>query len=230
MIAFEQAMAAMSDVSVAAYRALVYEDPEFVHFFEEATPIAEIGRLQIGSRPVRRKATHRIEDLRAIPWVFSWTQSRFLLPGWYGVGTGLQHGRERFGLELMQTMEQEWPFFAATIGNAEMALAKSDLGIAERYANLVSDEGVKSRIWKLIVQEHTRATNEILLLTQQDRLLDREPVMQRSIDRRNPYVDPISFVQVELLRRMRRGEATDVTMRSILRTVNGIAGGLKNTG
>lgn len=227
---FEQAMADMSAASVSAYRSLVYEDPEFVRFFEEATPIAEIARLQIGSRPVRRKSTHRIEDLRAIPWVFAWTQSRFLLPGWYGVGTGLQFGREHFGLELLQSMERHWPFFAATIGNAEMALAKSDLGIAERYAALVSDAELKTRIWNLIVTEHTRATNEILLLTQQDRLLDREPVMQRSIDRRNPYVDPISFVQVELLRRARRGEATDVTLRGILRTVNGIAGGLKNTG
>jgi phosphoenolpyruvate carboxylase len=228
--AFEQAMTAISTASVNAYRSLVYEDPEFVRFFEEATPIAEIARLQIGSRPVRRKSTHRIEDLRAIPWVFAWTQSRFLLPGWYGVGNGLQYGRERFGLELLQAMEHHWPFFAATIGNAEMALAKSDLGIAERYAKLVSDVKLRARIWDLIVAEHTRATNEILLLTQQDRLLDREPVMQRSIDRRNPYVDPISFVQVELLRRMRRGEATDVTLRGILRTVNGIAGGLKNTG
>jgi len=227
---FEQAMAAMSETSVAAYRALVYEDPEFVQFFEKATPIAEIARLQIGSRPVRRKASHRIEDLRAIPWVFSWTQSRFLLPGWYGVGAGVHFGRERFGLEFLQTMEEQWPFFAATIGNAEMALAKADLSIAERYANLVSDQELKTRIWNLILAEYSRATSEILLLTGQDRLLDREPVLQHSIDRRNPYVDPISFVQVELLRRLRRGEVTDFTLRGILRTVNGIAGGLKNTG
>jgi phosphoenolpyruvate carboxylase len=123
-IAYERAMSAMSTAAVSAYRALVYENPDFVHFFEEATPIAEIARLQIGSRPVRRTSSHRIEDLRAIPWVFAWTQSRFLLPGWYGVGTGLQTGRERFGLEFLQEMAHDWPFFAATIGNAEMALAK----------------------------------------------------------------------------------------------------------
>jgi phosphoenolpyruvate carboxylase len=227
---FEQAMAAMAGASVDAYRALVYEDPQFVRFFEEATPIAEIARLQIGSRPARRKSTHRIEDLRAIPWVFAWTQSRFLLPGWYGVGAGLRHAREQFGLELLQSMEREWPFFAATIGNAEMALAKSDLGIAERYTRLVSERELRDRIWQQILAEHRRATDEILLLTNQHRLLDREPVLQRSIDRRNPYVDPISFVQIELLRRMRRGETSEETVRAVLRTVNGIAGGLKNTG
>jgi phosphoenolpyruvate carboxylase len=162
--------------------------------------------------------------------VFAWTQARFLLPGWYGVGTGLRHGRERFGLELIQKMEREWPFFAATIGNAEMALAKSDLGIAERYTSLVSEPGVRSRIWRQILAEHCCAIEEILLVTRQDRLLDREPVLQRSIERRNPYVDPISFVQIELLRRMRRGEASEETIRTVLRTVNGIAGGLKNTG
>jgi phosphoenolpyruvate carboxylase len=127
-------------------------------------------------------------------------------------------------------MDQEWPFFAATIANAEMALAKSDLGIAERYAGLVDDSNLRNRIWNRIQVEHERAVREILLLTGQDRLLDREPVLRRSIDRRNPYVDPISFVQVELLRRLRGGTSQDSTLRAILRTVNGIAGGLKSTG
>ncbi|MCA9878936.1 MAG: phosphoenolpyruvate carboxylase [Thermomicrobiales bacterium] len=227
---YEDIMTQITAASVAAYRDLVYGDPDFVRFFEEATPIAEIARLQIGSRPARRQQTHRIEDLRAIPWVFSWTQSRFLLPGWYGVGAGLATAREQFGLEILRAMARDWPFFAATIGNAEMALAKSDLDIAARYAALVPDAALRERIWQRIAQEHALAVAEILALTDQDRLLERDPVLRRSIDRRNPYVDPISFVQVELLRRARESAASDDTMRTILRTVNGIAGGLKNTG
>jgi phosphoenolpyruvate carboxylase len=220
----------MSVTSVTAYRDLVYGDPEFVRFFEEATPLSEIAQLQIGSRPSRRHETRRIEDLRAIPWVFAWTQSRFLLPGWYGVGAGLERGREVFGQEFLRAMDKEWPFFAATIANAEMALAKSDLDIAERYTLLVSNIELRTRVWERIQAEHARTTREILLLTGQDRLLDREPVLRRSIDRRNPYVDPISFIQIELLRRLRGGSAQSTTLRAILRTVNGIAGGLKNTG
>src|SRR5215218_4100257 len=228
--AFEEVMAEMSAAAVSAYQDLVYGDPDLVRFFEQATPLAEISRLQIGSRPARRHETRRIEDLRAIPWVFAWTQSRFLLPGWYGVGSGLERGREIFGGELLQAMDQEWPFFAATIANAEMALAKSDLSIAERYTGLVEDLALRNRIWERIQVEHERSTREILHLTGQNRLLDHEPVLRRSIDRRNPYVDPISFVQVELLRRLRGGAAQDSTFRAILRTVNGIAGGLKSTG
>jgi phosphoenolpyruvate carboxylase len=228
--AFEEIMAEMASAAVSAYRDLIYGDPELVRFFEQATPLAEISRLQIGSRPTRRHETRRIEDLRAIPWVFAWTQSRFLLPGWYGVGAGLEHGREVFGAEILQAMDREWPFFAATLSNAEMALAKSDLDIAARYASLVEDDVLRTRIWQRIEDEHDRCTREILHLTGQNRLLDREPVLRRSIDRRNPYVDPISFVQVELLRRLRRGTAPESTLRAILRTVNGIAGGLKSTG
>ncbi len=230
LVAFEAAMAEMAATAVSAYRDLVYGDPDFVHFFEQATPLAEISRLQIGSRPTRRQETRRIEDLRAIPWVFAWTQSRFLLPGWYGVGAGLERGGEVYGVEFLQAMDREWPFFAATIANAEMALAKSDLDVAARYASLVVDTELRTRIWQRVEDEHRRSTREILRLTGQQRLLDREPVLRRSIDRRNPYVDPISFVQVELLRRLRGGEAPDSTLRAILRTVNGIAGGLKSTG
>ncbi len=230
LMSFEAAISEMAAAAIAAYRSCVYDDAEFVQFFEEATPLSEISRLQIGSRPTRRHQTRRIEDLRAIPWVFAWTQSRFLLPGWYGVGAALEHGRHVFGLEFLQAMEREWPFFAATIGNAEMALAKSDLDIAERYASLVRDGILRKRIWDRIRNEHARSERELLALTKQDRLLERDPVLRRSIDRRNPYVDPISFVQVELLRRLRGGNAQETTLRAILRTVNGIAGGLKSTG
>ena len=230
LAAFEDAMSQMSAASVTAYRDLVYGDSEFVHFFEEATPLSEIAQLQIGSRPSRRHQTRRIEDLRAIPWVFAWTQSRFLLPGWYGVGAGLERGRDVFGDEFLKAMVREWPYFAATIANAEMALAKSDLDVAERYTELVGNIELRTRVWERIRGEHARTTREILRLTGEARLLDREPVLRRSIDRRNPYVDPISFIQVELLRRSRAGSAKDSTLRAILRTVNGIAGGLKSTG
>ncbi len=227
---FESAMEAMTGAAITAYRDLVYADPDFVRFFEEATPISEIARLQIGSRPARRHQTDRIEDLRAIPWVFAWTQSRFLLPGWYGVGVALEQGDMLFGTTFLQQMRREWPFFAATIANAEMALAKSDLAIAARYAKLVNDSSTRERIWARIAEEHARSTREILRLTGQARLLEDDPVLRRSIDRRNPYVDPISLVQVEMLRRLRGGEASEAAVRTILRTVNGIAGGLKNTG
>jgi len=146
------------------------------------------------------------------------------------VGAGLERGREVFGAEFLQAMDREWPFFTATIANAEMALAKSDLDIAERYSRLVADAAIRTRIWQRIRDEHERSMREILHLTGQNRLLNREPVLRRSVDRRNPYVDPISFVQVELLRRLRGGSGQDSTLRAILRTVNGIAGGLKSTG
>ena len=189
--AFEEVMAEMSAAAVSAYRDLVYGDPELVRFFEQATPLSEISRLQIGSRPARRHETRRIEDLRAIPWVFAWTQSRFLLPGWYGVGPGSSEAGKLLAREFLQAMDQEWPFFAATIANAEMALAKSDLDIAERYAGLVDDPELRdSNLGAESRSSIERATREILRLTGQDRLLDREPVLRRSIDRRNPYVDP----------------------------------------
>jgi phosphoenolpyruvate carboxylase len=228
--AFEIAMESISEKSVEAYQALVYGDPDFVQFFEESTPITEMANLQIGSRPARRTQSHRIEDLRAIPWVFSWTQARYVFPGWYGVGTGLAYGIEQFGLDFLQQMVREWPFFSATIGNAEMALAKSDLGIAARYVTLVNDPALRDRVWKSIAREHEKAIEQILLLTDQARILERDPVLRRSIDRRNPYVDPISLAQIELLKRHRADGSGEQTLRAILRTINGVAGGLKNTG
>jgi phosphoenolpyruvate carboxylase len=227
---FESAMESIAAISVEAYQALVYGDPDFVQFFEESTPISEMANLQIGSRPARRTQSHRIEDLRAIPWVFSWTQARYVFPGWYGVGTGLEQGVEHFGQDFLKQMMHEWPFFSATIANAEMALAKSDLGIASRYAALVNDSEMRSRIWTRIAREHEKATAQILLLTDQPRILERDPVLRRSIDRRNPYVDPISIAQVELLKRHRATGSSEETLRAILRTINGVAGGLKNTG
>ncbi|MCC6312801.1 MAG: phosphoenolpyruvate carboxylase [Thermomicrobiales bacterium] len=227
---YRAAMDVMAETSAAAYRDLVYGEPDFVAFFESATPVKEIARLQLGSRPARRASGSRIEDLRAIPWVFAWTQARMLLPGWYGVGAGLARATERFGAETLREMVERWSFFAALLGNAEMALAKADMSIAERYAALVEPPALRERVWSRIVAEHARSVAGVRAATGQAFLLEREPVLRRSIDRRNPYVDPLSFVQVELLRRLRENPDDPELLRAILLTVNGIAGGLKNTG
>jgi phosphoenolpyruvate carboxylase len=229
---FRSALDLMADRSEAAYRDLVYGDPAFIDFFQAATPIEAIARLQLGSRPARRTASRRIEDLRAIPWVFAWTQTRILLPGWYGLGSALAAGRDAFGIDLLREMDASWPFFDALLGNAELALAKADLAIAERYVDLV-DPALRERFWPRVRAEYELTRELLLQATDQERLLDREPVLQRSIDRRNPYVDPLSFIQIDLLGRLRRTAATeppDELLRAILLTINGIAGGLKNTG
>ncbi|HVL22882.1 MAG TPA: phosphoenolpyruvate carboxylase [Thermomicrobiales bacterium] len=227
---FEAVLDDMADVSAATYRELVYGDPDFVSFFQEATPIDAISRLQLGSRPAKRASTNDIRDLRAIPWVFSWTQARIILPGWYGIGTALEEGVRRYGLEQIRTMERHWPFFAATLSNAELALSKADLGIAERYVRLVQDDDLRRRIGNQLRDEYHRSLRMILEITGQERLLDREPVLQRSIDRRNPYVDPLSVIQVELLRRWRQQPDDEDLIQTLHLAVNGIAGGLKNTG
>ncbi|MGC4105544.1 MAG: phosphoenolpyruvate carboxylase [Thermomicrobiales bacterium] len=224
------AVQAMADRSAEVYRGLVYGDPDFVTFFYEATPINAISRLQLGSRPAKRTASNRIQDLRAIPWVFSWTQARIILPGWYGLGSALVYGEEQFGLDLLQQMEQGWIFFRATLSNAELALAKADLDIAELYVRLVADDEIRHRIWSQLKTEYELTERMILKVTKQERLLDREPVLQRSIDRRNPYVDPLSFIQVELLKRLRVDPENDEIVETLHLAVNGIAGGLKNTG
>ncbi|MGN6484343.1 MAG: phosphoenolpyruvate carboxylase, partial [Thermomicrobiales bacterium] len=227
---FTTAVQAMADRSAEVYRGLVYGDPDFVSFFYEATPINAISRLQLGSRPAKRTASNRIQDLRAIPWVFSWTQARIILPGWYGLGSALAFGEERFGLDLLQQMEQGWIFFRATLSNAELALAKADLDIAELYVRLVADDAIRHRIWSQLKAEYELTERMILRVTGQARLLDREPVLQRSIERRNPYVDPLSFIQVELLKRLREDPENDEIVETLHLAVNGIAGGLKNTG
>jgi phosphoenolpyruvate carboxylase len=229
---FREALDLMSARSAGAYRDLVYGEPEFVAFFHAATPIEAIARLQLGSRPARRTASSRIEDLRAIPWVFSWTQTRILLPGWFGLGRALQAGTEAFGLDLLREMDRSWPFFDALLGNAELALAKADLAIAERYVDLV-EPALRERFWPRIRAEYELTRAQLLLVTEQDHLLDRESVLQRSIEQRNPYVDPLSFIQIDLLGRLRAAtadEPPDDLLRAVLLTINGIAGGLKNTG
>jgi len=230
--AFERVVQEMAERSAALYRSLVHEDPDFVRFFAAVTPLQEISRLRLGSRPARRRDEGGIDDLRAIPWVFSWTQSRIILPAWLGLGTALAGARERYGLELLREMTAGWPFFATLLANAEMALAKADPGIAGRYVALWDDVHARERIWGVLAAELQRARGELILIRGSDRLLDTEPVLQASIDRRNPFVDPLSFIQIELLSRLRRAdtEDRDELGRVSLLTINGIASGLRNTG
>jgi len=230
---FEAVVADMAEVSTAAYRALVCGDADFADFFHAATPVREVSRLQLGSRPAKRQATARIEDFRAIPWVFSWTQSRSVLPAWFGLGTALETARDRHGVELLREMERDWPYFAALISNAEMACVKADLDIARRYAELCDDDEIRERIWGTIEVEFGRTVREIGAVRDEEQLLDREPILQRAIARRNPFIDPLSFVQLELLRRLRApgGDPDDADLvRASLLAINGIAGGLRNTG
>jgi len=227
---YEQVVEEMAQTSEAVYRRLVHEDPDFVEFFLNVTPVEEVSRLRLGSRPARRQAAGGIDDLRAIPWVFAWTQSRIVLPAWLGLGTALREARERHGLETLQAMTGEWPFFAAVISNAEMGCSKADPGIAGRYIALWDNVPARDRIRGLLDAEFKLTRTELVTIRGGSRLLDSEPVLQSSIDRRNPYVDPLSFIQIELLRRRRRGDHDDQLTRLSLLVINGIASGLRNTG
>jgi phosphoenolpyruvate carboxylase len=227
---YEDVLERMARRSTEAYRALVYGDPAFASFFLAATPVDEISQLQLGSRPAKRRSGGGIEDLRAIPWVFSWTQARIMLPAWYGLGTALEAARGEAGIDLLRDMDADWPFFSALLSNAEMACAKADMDIARRYAALCADDAVRERIWTTVEEEFERTRRELVLVAGGERLLDREPVLQRSIERRNPYVDPLSFIQLDLLRRLRAGEAGEDVRRASFLAINGIAGALRNTG
>ncbi len=232
-----QAMEEMSAASLAAYRACVHDDPEFLTFWRQATPIDDISELNFGSRPTyRRKGSVTVSDLRAIPWVFSWMQSRFNFPGWYGLGQGLDAILRRgpAGVKLLREMYQRWPFFQTAIANAQLTMCKADMSIAGVYASLVEDDGIRERVFGRITDEFRLAEKAVLAVTGQAELLENEPVLARSIKLRNPYVDPLNYLQVEMIKR-RRGsrlkKADREGIRAVLElTVNGIAGGLKNTG
>ncbi|MDH3226654.1 MAG: phosphoenolpyruvate carboxylase [Thermoleophilia bacterium] len=213
-----------------AYRDLVYGGgEEFVDYFRRATPIDVIERLRIGSRPASRRSGGGIDNLRAIPWVFAWTQSRHLLPGWYGLGSGLAAAVERHGREQLAEMAVEWRFFSSLLEDVEMVLGKADLAIAERYARLAGVTG--EAIFARIRGEFQLTVETVLAITGSEALLDRDPALQRSILLRNPYVDPMSLLQVDLLRRWRESDrADDQLLRALLTTVHGIAGALQNTG
>jgi phosphoenolpyruvate carboxylase len=222
--AWREVLDALAARSREVYRGLVYEDPEFVAFFEQFTPISELPRLNIGSRPPSRAGTSAgVEALRAIPWVFAWTQNRVLLPSWYGAGAALAEAP----LDVMREMRAEWPFFATLISTLEMALFKTDLDVAQRYLRLV-DEPLRDRFWPPICAEAERLTGRILEITGAPRLLNDTPALLERLSHRNPWVDPLNHLQVELLERVRAG--ADHDREPLLATISGIAAGLRNTG
>jgi phosphoenolpyruvate carboxylase len=231
----ERAVALMEQLSASAttaYRELVYGTEGFVEWFRSATPVGEIAELNVGSRPASRTASSRVEDLRAIPWVFSWSQCRLMLPGWYGTGAALEawiDGRDdRLG--ELRDLHQRWPFFRSTLSNMSMVLAKSDLGIAERYAELVPDEALRDRVWSKIVEEHRRSIRVLQAVTGSHDLLGADPVLARSLRNRVPYLDPLNYLQIALLQRWRAGERDHRVRTGIQLTLNGLATGLRNSG
>ncbi|WND59348.1 phosphoenolpyruvate carboxylase [Mycolicibacterium vanbaalenii] len=218
-----------------AYAELVHETPGFVEYFKASTPVSEIGALNIGSRPTSRKPTTSISDLRAIPWVLAWSQSRVMLPGWYGTGTAFEEyvgegpgSAER--LAVLQDLYRRWPFFATVLSNMAQVLAKSDLGLAYRYAELVEDEALRRRVFDKIADEHQRTIRMHELITGHDDLLADNPALARSVFNRFPYLEPLNHLQVELLRRYRSGDQDELVQRGILLTMSGLATALRNSG
>ncbi len=233
---FYEVMDELAALAFTAYRELVYETPEFLPYFRAATPIAEIADLNIGSRPASRKSSQRIEDLRAIPWVFSWGQCRLTLPGWYGFGAAVDAwlasdpALRAQRLATLRDMHDQWPFFRSMLSNMSMVLAKTDLAIASRYADLVPDAAVRDAIYPRLANEHRRTMRCLLEITRRENLLDDNPTLARSIRNRFPYLDPLNHVQIELLRRYRSGQTDVRTKRGIHLTINGLAAGLRNSG
>ena len=224
---FGAAMDQLSASAFKAYRSLVYVSPGFVHFFRQMTPVSEIATLKIGSRPASRAKSDRIEDLRAIPWVFSWSQARVMLPGWYGVGSALS----AFGdLTLLSEMFAAWPFFRTTLDNMAMVLAKSDMAIASRYAGLVEEQAMAATIFGRIRDEWQRTRDRLLEITGESRLLENNRKLENSILLRLPYIEPLNHLQVELLRRFRSGETDQKVRDGIHLTINAIATALRNSG
>lgn len=235
--AFLDAAAQISQSSMDAYRGLVYETPGFAEYFFDATPIREIAKLNIGSRPASRKASQKIEDLRAIPWGFSWGQCRLTLPGWYGFGSAVQAflnqpkaADKKAALSLLQKMYKEWPFFRTLLSNMDMALAKSDLALASRYSELVPDVKLRKKIFGAIETEWNKTVDALNLVTGEKVRLAKNPALARSIRNRFPYIDPLHHLQVELVRRYRAGKHDERVQRGIHIAINGIAAGLRNTG
>jgi phosphoenolpyruvate carboxylase len=228
---WETALDDLSAISFAFYREKILDDADVITYFEESTPVSELEHAMIGSRPSRRKASTQITDLRAIPWVFGWTQSRLLVPAWFGVGFALSEYLERSGaLDLLQTMAREFPLFIDLIRNVEMALGKADLGTAKQYSTLVKDTMLRERVYDMIEAEFHRTVRTVLAVTRQKELLEKNQVLARSIRLRNPYVDPMHLIQVDMLQRKRAGENTPEVKRAIAATISGISAGLRNTG
>jgi phosphoenolpyruvate carboxylase len=222
----------LADRAQRAYSELVHDTEGFVDYFLQSTPVSEIGSLNVGSRPTSRKPTSSISDLRAIPWVMAWSQSRVMLPGWYGTGSAIEDwiagGEGR--LEKLRDLYQRWPFFQTVLSNMAQVLAKTDLGLAARYAELVDDVSLRRRVFDKIAAEHQRSINAHKLITGQDNLLADNPALARSVFNRFPYLEPLNHLQVELLRRYRSGDDDELVQRGILLTMNGLASALRNSG
>jgi phosphoenolpyruvate carboxylase len=228
----------MAEAACVAYRRLVFETPGFMDYWKAATPIEEIKNLTIGSRPVARKGgIDSVTQIRAIPWVFSWMQSRFNLPGWYGFGSGLAAIRASRpdGLAFLREMYASWSFFRMLLETAELSLMKADMSVASMYSALVLDQDLARRIFSDVQVEYQNTVQAVLEVKGQTALMENEPVIQRSVLRRNPYVDPLNYLQVEMLCRLRalpdpNGEEAQAIREVIVLTINGIAAGLRNTG
>src|SRR6185369_12778140 len=232
--AHHEALEELSSHAFQAYRGLVYETPGFIRYFREATPINEISDLNLGSRPSSRKSTDRIEDLRAIPWVFSWGQCRQSIPGFYGFGTAvrsyLEKGRAR-RLATLRLMYARWPFFRTLVDKLDMVLAKTDMGIASRYAGLVGDAKLRAAVFGRIQREHDDTRKAFFAITSTKTLLENNPSLAVGLRNRIPYIDPLNHLQVDLLRRLRSGRGDrDELRRAVHLTINGVAAGLRNSG
>jgi phosphoenolpyruvate carboxylase len=242
---WETALDGLSAISFAFYREHILDDPDVVTYFEQSTPVGELEQAKIGSRPARRSsssanngdtnrlltAQQSLTNLRAIPWVFGWTQSRLLVPAWFGVGFAIEQYLDRSGaLELLQTMAREFPLFIDLVRNVEMALGKVDLATARLYSSLVEDPVIRERIYDRFEAEFHRTVRAVLAITRQTELLESNRMLANSIKLRNPYVDPMHLIQVDMLRRKRAGEETPEMNRAIAATISGIAAGLRNTG
>jgi phosphoenolpyruvate carboxylase len=237
--AAEPAYALLDEVAALAHRAyaeLVHETPGFVEYFMASTPVSEIGSMNIGSRPTSRKPTASIADLRAIPWVLAWSQSRVMLPGWYGTGAAFEQWiaagpeSEAERVAILHDLYERWPFFASVLSNMAQVLSKSDLGLASHYAELVADESLRHRVFDKIADEHRRTIAMHKLITGHDDLLADNPALARSVFNRFPYLEPLNHLQVELLRRYRSGDDDELVQRGILLTMNGLASALRNSG
>lgn len=229
-------MEQLSEDGRRAYRNLVYETEGFLDYWQQATPISELSRLQISSRPAKRQAKGGFSAMRAIPWVFSWMQSRAIIPSWYGVGHAFRSfaSTREDGLDLLQQMYREWSFFRALVENTQLDVAKADMGIAALYASLVEDAALREQFFGRIRDEHSLTQQMICKVTGQAELLDTHPAIKNSIERRNPYVDPLNFIQVQLLRELRTlppdTPEYQQVLDAVLDTINGIAAGMKTTG
>jgi phosphoenolpyruvate carboxylase len=228
---WEAALNQLSGLSFGYYRERILEDAGVLKYFEQSTPVGELENAKIGSRPSRRKASPKLSDLRAIPWVFGWTQSRLMVPAWFGVGFALEkYLTEPGSLELLETMAREFPLFIDLLRNVEMALGKVDLATARLYSSLVPDSKLRERIFDLFDCEFHRTVRTVLAVLGQTELLEKNQVLAHSIRLRNPYVDPMHLIQVDMLRRKRAGEDTPEVNRAIGATISGISAGLRNTG